>query len=492
MGPRRYTYLPISQDCLKTKIEQTKNLLEKLQLIKTFIPSPICITAGEITHCFATYLQYRRTSFFRVVPGTPPGIFGLRTRTVNRKYDRKTEQARLRQPILETMRMQQNPSLLALDTVFNKAAQLATLTLDAGQTKELLEEENWEWYEPGLFYPVRIGEVFKSRYQVIGKLGYGSRSTAWLCRDLNGHKYVTLKVCERETASIRREMAAYDHLSTIMMRKEGALLIRELLDTFKLQGSQGEHHCFVHEPLGMSMETLRRLCPGHKLTEELLKLFLIHLFLALDFLHTDAKMIHADLQAMNVHLRIEDESILRYFEESEMSDPSPRKVYGDRVIYESRGLRAPKSSGRPVLCDFDTYTGDIQPYVYRAPEVILGIPWTYSVDIWNVGVMIWDIFENKHLFNAQDGNGESLSLYHLAEMVAILGPPPLDYLRRSRTPSAYTKNSLECFDDAESSEENLEGENKILFLKFIRKMLRWVPEERHSAKQLLEDPWLRS
>ena len=90
------------------------------------------------------------------------------------------------------------------------------------------------------------------------------------------------------------------------------------------------------------------------------------------------------------------------------------------------------------------------------------------------------------------------------EMVAILGAPPLNYLRR--TPSAYTKNSLECFDDAgnwkvsdpipnislESSEENLEGENKILFLKFIRKMLRWVPEERHSAKQLLEDPWLRS
>ena len=49
---------------------------------------------------------------------------------------------------------------------------------------EKLEEENWDWYKPGLFYPVRIGEVFKSRYQVLGKLGYGSRSTAWLCRDL--------------------------------------------------------------------------------------------------------------------------------------------------------------------------------------------------------------------------------------------------------------------------------------------------------------------
>lgn len=49
---------------------------------------------------------------------------------------------------------------------------------------EKLEEENWDWYRPGLFYPVHIGEVFQSRYQVLGKLGYGSRSTAWLCRDL--------------------------------------------------------------------------------------------------------------------------------------------------------------------------------------------------------------------------------------------------------------------------------------------------------------------
>ena len=49
---------------------------------------------------------------------------------------------------------------------------------------EDLEEENWPFYSPETFYPVRIGEIFQSRYQVIGKLGYGAHSTAWLCRDL--------------------------------------------------------------------------------------------------------------------------------------------------------------------------------------------------------------------------------------------------------------------------------------------------------------------
>jgi serine/threonine protein kinase len=42
----------------------------------------------------------------------------------------------------------------------------------------------------------------------------------------------------------------------------------------------------------------------------------------------------------------------------------------------------------------------------------------------------------------------------------------------------------------ETSEENLEGRRKELFLQFMRKMLQWVPEERHSAAELLYDPWM--
>jgi hypothetical protein len=42
------------------------------------------------------------------------------------------------------------------------------------------DEENWDWYSPQIFYPAKIGEGFKSRYQILGKLGYGSHSTASL------------------------------------------------------------------------------------------------------------------------------------------------------------------------------------------------------------------------------------------------------------------------------------------------------------------------
>lgn len=98
---------------------------------------------------------------------------------------------------------------------------------------------------------------------------------------------------------------------------------------------------------------------------------------------------------MNIHLRIEDETVLPYFEEAEMTEPCARKTRGPHIIYDSRGLIWTEKQGRPVLCDFgearfgqESYTDDIQPYAYRAPEVILKIPWSYGVDVWNVGVMV--------------------------------------------------------------------------------------------------------
>ena len=42
----------------------------------------------------------------------------------------------------------------------------------------------------------------------------------------------------------------------------------------------------------------------------------------------------------------------------------------------------------------------------------------------------------------------------------------------------------------EESENVLDGENKERFLKFIRSMLGWLPEQRKRASELLKDPWL--
>lgn len=49
---------------------------------------------------------------------------------------------------------------------------------------ERIEEETLPNYATSQYYPVTIGEIFRARYQVVGKLGYGTTSTVWLARDL--------------------------------------------------------------------------------------------------------------------------------------------------------------------------------------------------------------------------------------------------------------------------------------------------------------------
>ena len=43
----------------------------------------------------------------------------------------------------------------------------------------------------------------------------------------------------------------------------------------------------------------------------------------------------------------------------------------------------------------------------------------------------------------------------------------------------------------EGSVLSLERKDKEEFLNFVPKMLQWLPEKRKSAKELLEEPWLR-
>ncbi|GKT52434.1 start control protein cdc10 [Colletotrichum spaethianum] len=57
-----------------------------------------------------------------------------------------------------------------------------------------LEEQGFAWYNPDKWYPVEIGQIFESRYQVLLKLGFGSASTVWLCRDLNSTKWAIAKL----------------------------------------------------------------------------------------------------------------------------------------------------------------------------------------------------------------------------------------------------------------------------------------------------------
>lgn len=158
-----------------------------------------------------------------------------------------------------------------------------------------IEEETVRGYKAEHYYPVEIGHVFNDRYRVVGKLGYGSASTVWLCHDSRGEKhYVALKVyinCSR----MHRELPVYAHINNIHSQHGGRMNLRRLLDSFEVNGPNGKHHCLVHEALGMNLEELRDLVPGREFTSDLVRESLRDVLRALHFLREDAHVIHTGL-----------------------------------------------------------------------------------------------------------------------------------------------------------------------------------------------------
>ncbi|KAG5301234.1 protein kinase [Histoplasma ohiense] len=171
-------------------------------------------------------------------------------------------------------------------------------------------------------------------------------------------------------------------------------------------------------------------------------------FLALDYLHTECKLVHTDIKGDNILQEIMDRVILESFTKAEMENPSPRKFINGIPVYASRRFELPKIFGRVVLSDFgsavrgeERRNHDAQPNVYRSPEVMLKTEWSYPIDIWNVGVMIWDLFEGKHMFHGNDPEWKGYSTRaHLAEVIGILGPPPLDMLKRGKRSLEFSLN----------------------------------------------------
>lgn len=155
-----------------------------------------------------------------------------------------------------------------------------------------IEEETLRNYKAEHYYPVQIGDVFQHRYSVIGKLGYGTASTVWLCHDLSKEsQYVALEV-HTNRSRVHRELPVYSHINSLRPQHEGQNHIRKLLDSFEVSGTHGKHTCLYQEALGMSLEELKDLVPSGMFAADLIRQSLRDILRGLHFLDKEARIIH--------------------------------------------------------------------------------------------------------------------------------------------------------------------------------------------------------
>ncbi|KGO70658.1 hypothetical protein PITC_055490 [Penicillium italicum] len=418
---------------------------------------------------------------------------------------------------------------------------------------ELVDEEGCVDYNSANFYPAKPGEVLAKKFQLIVKIGWGTQSTVWLARDISrlkwqSEKIVTLKIINcNEADDARHEHEIESHLIQQNPGHRGCVILRTCLDDFEVDGPEGKHTCLVYEPMREPLWILQRRFVDRKLPLPLAKAYIYFLLAGLDYLHSECKVVYTNLNIGKILVSFENENVLSNF--IKRQQPMKSKVDGDsgRTIYLCHNDFGALNVGDiknmvPKIADFglaakldkpSTQNGmageqlgiyPIQPDQYRAPEVILGCGWDFKADIWNFGVLLWNILGSKDLFQqVYDTNDKYDAKLHLAEMIALLGPPPRELLAKSKAMAEHNwpqpvandagelcNNAQEFFNgpffnaedefqyselipsrSLEDTAPFLEEKDRESFLSFVRQMLNWLPEERKTARELMDHPFLK-
>jgi len=146
----------------------------------------------------------------------------------------------------------------------------------------------------------------------------------------------------------------------------------------------------------------------------------------------------------------------------------------------------------------DHLSSYVQSRSYRAPEVLLGMPYGQKIDMWSLGCILAELWTGNVLFL----NDSIVTL--LARIVAIIGPFSKEHLATGRYVHKYFTADGRLYDRAPedkggefffllpkrtSLKHRLHLEDKY-FLDFLRCLLRLNPADRPTAAEALTHPWL--
>ncbi|XP_038699925.1 serine/threonine-protein kinase AFC3 isoform X2 [Tripterygium wilfordii] len=210
----------------------------------------------------------------------------------------------------------------------------------------------------------------------------------------------------------------------------------------------------------------------------------------------DLHLIHTDLKPENILLVSSEYIKLPGYKRSSPNDANFRCL--------------PKSSAIKLI-DFGSTAFDNQCHSsivstrhYRAPEIILGLGWTYPCDLWSVGCILVELFSGGALFQTHE------NLEHLAMMERVLGPLPEHMIRRANQGAEkyFRRGSRLNWPEGAVSRESIRAVKKLDRLKdmllqhvgssrsslidLLCGLLQYDPSERLTARQALNHPFFRN
>lgn len=362
------------------------------------------------------------------------------------------------------------------------------------------ESEDTLEYITGYFYPVRIGDIFNERYQIVHKLGRGGFSTVWLAHDQKTEEDVALKIL----GSAKFTADEYEAHLKVAQRVQDCTRIVLCQDSFVLNRTNGNvicRHIVLVLPLrGPSLSTIlqdikRPVAYRMSAAQQLLQ--------AVASIHS-AGLVHRDIGLPNVVCGLSvDLGKMRTQDKYKLLG-RPRKaralVQNDHVVGE---LVAPANFPSEILSP-DIYLCDLgilieagtsvpnklqSPPGYCAPELFHNFEPSFASDMWSYMVVFLHLYTEHSVFY---GPGFAGKLGSIVKRVGILplewkgsySASDKDAVQASWYGNGQAKYSLTEFLD--QHRPDIGAGEKALALSVIRQVFRPRPEERIEASELLE------
>lgn len=348
------------------------------------------------------------------------------------------------------------------------------------------DNEGSEGYRKGGYHPVRLGERFKSgRYQVVSKLGWGHFSTVWLVSDGHTGRQVALKI---QKSAPHYADAARDEISILTRIRDlgpcvGADACCRLLDSFEHHGVHGRHVCMVFEPLGDNLLKLIKHYDYRGAPLDVVRNLTRQVLIGLDYLHATCGVIHTDLKPENVMLTRRLGQVEFEAEEQMLASVECKIVdFGNACWTEKH------------------FTEDIQTRQYRCLEVLLGARYGPPADIWSLACMVFELVTGDYLFDPKDGEGYDRDEDQLALFIELLGKMPFRRLRGRYVRDFFNRKGelrhikeikFWPLDKVLIEKYKMPVEDALELTDFLLPMLRYDPDRRATAGEMLRHPWLR-
>ncbi|PON25727.1 CMGC/DYRK/PRP4 protein kinase [Trichoderma gamsii] len=256
----------------------------------------------------------------------------------------------------------------ANDTAASAEANDAVEAADKGG---ILEGDDKDGY-----YKIRIGEILKGRYQIQATLGRGMFSGVARAVDITTKQLVAIKMM-RNNDALRK--GGYTEIAILQKLNEADPENRKHIVKFEHSFDHRGHLCLAFENLSMNLrEVLRKFGNNVGINLKATKAYAYQIFVALAHMRK-CSIIHADLKPDNILVN-ENRNILKICDLGTAIDRS----------------------------DAATAHTEITPYLvsrfYRAPEIILGMPYDYGVDMWSIGCTLYELYTGKILFTGDSNN----------------------------------------------------------------------------------------